>query len=150
MCRRSWMQQSLSISGYRPRPKGFFVRRWAAPPAIVAESLVGVPDPLLTVLHPGPDAGPASLAAALARSLAPPEDLTDPPGWLLQEQIPSFRRTLAALKRYHGVLLADPVGSGKTYVALAVASVFNRGSTACLVPAPLVSQWQATAARLKV
>ncbi len=58
---------------------------------------------------------------------------------------------LAALRRYRGALLADPVGSGKTYVALAAASSFNpRGPTACLVPATLVHQWEAAAARVGV
>jgi hypothetical protein len=48
-------------------------------------------------------------------------------------------------------VLADPVGSGKTYVALAVAAAWNRGGpTACLVPAPLRDQWVATSAALDV
>jgi hypothetical protein len=55
---------------------------------------------------------------------------------------------LATLERYRGALLADPVGSGKTFVALAVAAAMNRGPTVCFVPATLVSQWRATAARL--
>jgi hypothetical protein len=42
------------------------------------------------------------------------------------------------------------VGSGKTYVALAAAKALNRGLTACLVPATLTAQWQATAARLGI
>ena len=55
----------------------------------------------------------------------------------------------AALRRYRGALLADPVGSGKTYVALAAAASLNpRGPTACLVPATLVQQWRAAAARV--
>ncbi len=63
----------------------------------------------------------------------------------------SFRRALAAVRRYNGALLADPVGSGKTYIALAVAAAFNRGHrTACLVPATLLTQWRATAAALAV
>jgi superfamily II DNA or RNA helicase len=43
-------------------------------------------------------------------------------------------------------MLADPVGSGKTYVALAVASVLGPHRPAvCLVPATLLGQWRATA-----
>jgi superfamily II DNA or RNA helicase len=64
--------------------------------------------------------------------------------------VQSFRRVLAAIRRHHGALLADPVGTGKTYVALAVAAAVNRGSTACLVPAALMGQWRATADRLSV
>jgi len=78
--------------------------------------------------------------------LAPDEDSDPPPAWLRAEQFRSFRRTLHALRCYGGALLADPVGSGKTYVALAVAAVINgRRPTACLVPATLVEQWRCTA-----
>ena len=124
---------------------------WTASPAIVAEQLVAVPDPLATVLRPGPQASVAAVAASLAQSLAPPEDSTPAPHWLLPEQQQSFRRALAAVRRHHGAVLADPVGSGKTYVALAVASAFNRArTTACLVPATLLTQWETVAASLNV
>ena len=124
--------------------------RWIRPPAIVAEALVGVSDPLLTLLRPGPEASPAQVAAALAQSLASLEDPVVPPEWLLEEQVPSFRRVIAAVRRYRGALLADPVGSGKTYIALAAAAILNRGPTACLVPATLAAQWRTTAGRLGV
>lgn len=128
-----------------------FVPWWTAPPAIVAESLVAVPDPLLTALRPGPLSYGAAVAASLARSLAPAEDASLPPQWLLPRQQWSFRRVLAALRRHRGAVLADPVGSGKTYVALAVAASFNRGSpTACLVPAMLQPQWEAVAKGLRI
>ncbi|HJR17403.1 MAG TPA: DEAD/DEAH box helicase, partial [Gemmatimonadales bacterium] len=55
------------------------------------------------------------------------------------------------MRTYRGAILADPVGSGKTYIALAVAAELNRGApTACLVPATLLAQWKATAATLEV
>jgi hypothetical protein len=58
---------------------------------------------------------------------------------------------MAALERYRGALLADPVGSGKTYVALAVASLLQgRRTTTCLVPAALSAQWRAVAERVGV
>ncbi len=89
------------------------------------------------------------VARAMARRLAPDEDSDAPPGWLRPEQSRSFRRILHALRRYGGALLADPVGSGKTYVALAAAASLNRGRpTACLAPATLVEQWMATARAL--
>jgi hypothetical protein len=48
-------------------------------------------------------------------------------------------------------LLADPVGSGKTYVSLAVAAALGaRRPTACLVPATLADQWRAVAGSLGV
>jgi superfamily II DNA or RNA helicase len=124
---------------------------WAtAPPSIVAESLEAVPDPLVTALHPGQPASGLAVARSLAQALATEEAPDSAPAWLLPAQVQSFRRLLAAIRRYDGALLADPVGTGKTYVALAVARVLNRGSTACLVPATLVTQWRCTAARLGV
>ena len=58
---------------------------------------------------------------------------------------------MAALERYRGALLAEPVGSGKTYVALAVAGLLQgRRPTACLVPAALAAQWRAVAERVGV
>ncbi len=128
-----------------------FVPWWMAPPAIVAESLVEVPDPLLTALRPGPLSCGAVVAASLARSLSPLEADSPPPEWLLPAQQRSFRRVLAALNKHRGAILADPVGTGKTYVALAVAASVNRGSpTACLVPATLQPQWETVATKLEI
>jgi hypothetical protein len=53
--------------------------------------------------------------------------------------------------RYHGAVLADPVGSGKTYVALAVAAAFNGPApTACVVPATLMAQWESAGGKLGI
>ena len=91
------------------------------------------------------------MARSLARSLAPAEKPETAPSWLLPGQARRFRRALAAIERYGGALLADPVGSGKTYVALAVAAAMGRARpTACLVPAALADQWRGIAARLGV
>lgn len=84
----------------------------------------------------------------MACRLAPDEDADPAPAWLRPEQVRSFRRSLFAIRRYGAALLADPVGSGKTYVALAVAAALGRGPTACLVPATLVEQWRSTAREL--
>jgi len=120
-------------------------------PRIVAEALVAVADPLSTGLVAGPADGPNEVARALARTLVQPEGAVSPPAWLLPGQARSLRRVLAALERHRGALLADPVGSGKTYVALAAAASLQRGRpTACLVPATLAAQWRAVAARLGV
>lgn len=128
-----------------------FVPWWTAPPAIVAEALTAVPDPLFTALRPGPRASGASVAGSIARSLMPKEDDSPAPPWLLESQRLSFRQTLAALRSYRGAVLADQVGSGKTYIALAVAATLNRGNpTTCLVPATLLPQWEAAAKRLGV
>jgi superfamily II DNA or RNA helicase len=110
-----------------------------------------VPDPLSTGLAIGPVAAPATIARAIARTLLPAEDPALPPAWLLAGQHRSFKRIAAALRRYGGALLADSVGSGKTYVALAVAATLNpRGPTALIVPAALTTQWSLAAARTGV
>jgi superfamily II DNA or RNA helicase len=124
--------------------------RWETAPTIIAEALIAVPDALLTALRPGAPASGTLVAAQLARSLGPQEHPVHPPGWLLPSQRLSFRRVLAAIDRYRGALLADPVGSGKTFVGLAVAGAVNHGSTVCLVPATLMAQWQAAASRVGV
>ncbi|MFL5403907.1 MAG: helicase-related protein [Gemmatimonadales bacterium] len=123
---------------------------WTTAPQIVAESLVAVTDPLLTVLQPGPAASGQAVVSSLCASLALAEDAQSPPSWLYPEQVRSFRRILASLRSYGGAILADPVGSGKTYIALAVATAVNRGPTACLVPATLLPQWQQAAERLHI
>ena len=133
-----------------PLPRSAHSVVWTSPPRIVAESLEAVPDPLVTALRPGPPASGVTVAGALARSLAPIEAIDEAPPWLLPEQVQSFRRVLAALRHHGGAVLADPVGSGKTYVALAAAAALNRRSTACLVPATLLAQWESVAARLGV
>jgi hypothetical protein len=62
-----------------------------------------------------------------------------------------FGRVLAAIARYGGALLADPVGTGKTYIALAAAAAMNGSrATVCLVPASLREQWMEAAARTGV
>jgi len=88
------------------------------------------------------------VARALARSLLPPESTVPPPAWLLPGQLRSFRRAVAALDRFGGALIADPVGSGKTYVALALAA--RQRPAVCLVPAMLARQWNEVARRLGV
>ena len=120
-------------------------------PTIVAEALAPVPDPVVTALRPGGWWPAAQVARAMARRLAPDEDTDPVPGWLRPEQVRSFRRALHALRRYGGAVLADPVGSGKTWVALALAATLSRARpTACLVPATLIPQWKAAASTLGV
>ncbi len=116
----------------------------------MAESLAPVADPLVTALRPGPWSTPARVAAGAAQALGFETAPDPPPSWLRPAQIPSFRRVLAAVRSHGGALLADPVGSGKTFVALAVAQALApRRPTACLVPAALIDQWRATAEALR-
>src|SRR4051812_28236239 len=113
--RRSSMRSRPAILDSRARASVPSALSWTAPPRIVAESLEAVPEPLLTILRPGLPARAPDVAGSLARALAPDEALDTPPAWLLPEQLQSFRRVLAAIRRHGGAVLADPVGSGKTY-----------------------------------
>lgn len=117
----------------------------------MAESLAEIRDPLEAVLAPGPAGGADHVARAIARSLAPLEARIPAPAWLLPAQVDSFRRAVAAIERHGGVLLADPIGSGKTFIALAVVQALGgRRETAVLAPAVLRQQWLTTADRLGI
>lgn len=119
-------------------------------PTIVAEALIDLPDPLASVLASGPSETAGAVARSLAASLAPLEAECPAPDWLRPDQVAPLRRAVAALERYGGVLLADPVGSGKTYIALAVAGALGGGGVVAFVPASLKEQWRRTAAGLGV
>ncbi|MGE5927767.1 MAG: helicase-related protein [Gemmatimonadota bacterium] len=116
-------------------------------PTIVAESLV-VAETMPSFL-PGVRGSAREVAARLARAALPPESPVPSPPWLLPGQRVSHARTLAALERFGGALLAEPVGTGKTYIALAAAHSLA-GRATCIVPASLVSQWRRAAADLRV
>src|SRR6185295_14892262 len=150
-CRRRSMtsRPDISASPFGTDPR--WAEHWARAPRLVAESLVAVAEPIRTGLAAGPPASGRGVARALARSLLPAERMVGAPPWLLPGQARSFRRVVAALERYGGALLADPVGTGKTYVGLAVAALSRRRlPTACLVPATLADQWRVVAARVGV
>jgi hypothetical protein len=68
-----------------------------------------------------------------------------PPAWLLPHQAEAVNRAGAILDRFGGVLIADGVGLGKTFVALALAAIEReRGFEAvAVVPAALRSEWAA-------
>ncbi|HUL02870.1 MAG TPA: DEAD/DEAH box helicase [Gemmatimonadales bacterium] len=119
-------------------------RAW---PHILSEDLQAVPEPLVLLVRPGPVAVPDAVARLAARALvhSAGDDDRSPPGlpaWLAAHQIPAARRILSTLERYGGALLADAVGLGKSYVALAVA-LARREPFALVVPAVLEDQWRA-------
>jgi len=100
-------------------------------------------------LRPGPVVAPAPLAAALSRALLPPVANAAPPPWLRADQRLSFARALAAVERHSGALLADGVGSGKSFIALAVAMATRPGQPVLvLAPAGLFEQWRRAARRV--
>src|SRR6266480_1311125 len=124
----SWMLQSAVHSPAWPR--------------ILSEDLTAGPDPLALLLRAGAEASPTAVAALAARALIGPSGAQRRlPDWLAPHQEPAARRLDAMLDRYGGALLADAVGLGKSYVALAVALARNE-LFALVVPAVLVNQWR--------
>src|SRR5439155_499916 len=119
---------------------------WTHPPRILSEHLAPLPEPLACLLTPGA-VGPAPAVAALgARALldlAPltVEDKAPWPAWLAPHQVPAAQRLVGIVARHGGALLADAVGLGKSYVALAVALALGE-PFALVVPAVLVDQWR--------
>lgn len=96
-------------------------------------------------------ATPLEVAAALGQMAPPPPAARGDAPWLRSEQRDTARRLVGVIERHGGALLADPVGSGKTFVALAVAAALEEGGTpAAVVPAPLVDQWVRRAAECGV
>jgi hypothetical protein len=66
-----------------------------------------------------------------------------PPPWLLPHQAHAASRVAGSLRAFGGALLADAVGLGKTYVALAVATRY--ATTTVVAPASLLPQWRRAA-----
>lgn len=123
-----------------------FPWRLAPPsPRILSEQLAPLPEPLACLLSAGEEIPPAAVAALGARALldlAPLEDARQAwPAWLAPHQGPAAERLVAIIRRYGGALLADAVGLGKSYVALAVALALEE-PFALVVPAVLVDQWR--------
>src|SRR5438445_7743194 len=139
--------------------------RWPPSPRILSEHLAPLPEPLACLLEPGAAAtlGPPGAVAALAAgALLDREPVAAHagdaggagraggaapwPAWLAPHQVPAATRVRAILARYGGALLADAVGLGKSYVALAVA-LESGEPFALVVPAVLVPQWRSLLAR---
>src|SRR5438552_9450090 len=147
-----------------PRPAG--MRRWTTTrwrscssstlrtavhspdwPRILSENLTAPAEPLPLLLRLGSPAHPRVVARLAARALlGPVEGDLSLPAWLAPHQEPAARRLCAILDRYGGALLADAVGLGKSYVALAVA-LARREPFSLVVPAVLVPQWRALLAQ---
>src|SRR5437899_441161 len=126
--------------------------RW---PRILSEHLVPVPEPLAVALQPAGEASPREVVCSAARALldsAPLVPRATPiawPAWLAPHQVPAAERLTAIIARHGGALLADEVGLGKSYVALAVA-LAQREPFMLVVPAVLVPQWRTLLERFAV
>lgn len=103
-------------------------------------------DPLASLLTVRQAASAEVVAGAIANAIAFPRAAVPPPAWLRPEQCASFARARAALDRFGLALLAEPVGSGKSWIALALAGAEpDRRLVTAIVPAALVDQWRSTA-----
>lgn len=115
-------------------------------PVIVAEALKRA-DPLEALLRPARWGSTREAIAAIMAPLRRPRAPYTAPGWLHDFQADLVRQLVPPLLRHGGAMLAAPVGSGKTRMALASAGALGLKPLA-LVPAALESQWRETAARL--
>jgi hypothetical protein len=116
---------------------------------IVAEALRRLRWPAPPRLDPGPPAPADRVVAAIGQSIAPPLASASAPAFLRRGQQVAFRRGVAAIQTHRGALVAEPVGTGKTYIALATARAMGDTAVA-IVPATLADQWRRTASRLGV
>jgi hypothetical protein len=124
--------------------------RWPeSSPLIVAESLQETADPPMLAQELS-HAPARQVAASLARLACPRMASDVPPAWLRPAQIEPWRRVTGSVRDYRGALLAEPPGSGKTWIALAAALALTRRLVTCLVPAVVQAQWRAVAARTGV
>ena len=109
---------------------------------ILSEDLAPLPEPLATLLRAGGAAPCREVAHLAARALLDHLDAAGPvawPPWLVPHQVPAAARLHGIIARYGGALLADAVGLGKSYVALAVA-LAQQAPFSLIVPAVLVPQ----------
>ena len=122
-------------------------------PRILSEQLVAVAEPFTMPLEPRAQAEPRAVIASAARALLDGGALASVqlswPAWLAPHQVPAAERLTAIIARHGGAVLADEVGLGKSYVALAVALARNEPFT-LVVPAVLVPQWRALLDRFGV
>lgn len=104
---------------------------------LVAESLRRL-DALPTFIPGTPGDGSAFAASQPYDCSNAP--VAEPPGFLKSDQVESWRRVMTALAGWDAAVLAEPVGHGKSWVALAVAQSLNC-RVAVIAPAALRNQW---------
>src|SRR2546422_6631684 len=121
---------------------------WDRSPRILWEDRQAPVEPLALLLRPGAVADAGAVVRRAARALLdlPEGPCASWPSWLAAHQRPAAERLAAILDRYGGALLADAVGLGKSYVALAVALACGEPFS-LVVPAVLVPQWRALLAQ---
>ena len=88
------------------------------------------------------------VAATLGALVSPSGEPVAAPTWLHPEQIRPFRQAVASLRRHGAAFLALPVGTGKSFIALAAAQALGHPAVDVVGPAALAPQWMALGARL--
>lgn len=122
----------------------------ATSPRILAESLRPLEEPLALLVTAGPEVTPPTACRAAALALLDlPHRSCPAPDWLQPHQTPAHTRLLAIVDRFGGAVLADAVGLGKSYIALAVAKSLG-APLSVVVPAVLVPQWRGLMDRVGV
>ena len=121
-------------------------RHW---PRIVAESLADVAEPVETLGRRPVRAAVADVLAATAAALAPGRSRAVPPPFLQPQQVDAWQRVAHALSQWGGALLAEPTGTGKTWIALGIAAL-ERRCPLVIAPALLLPQWCDAAQRAGV
>lgn len=118
---------------------------------LCAETLAGIADPLFPALAGACRTNPAETARAILAGLVEPLEQPTPDvapvPWLLPHQTEAVLRAWVILAQFGGVLVADGVGLGKTFVGLALGELERRrGGDACVIaPAALRREWQRAA-----
>lgn len=124
--------------------------RCSTSPRILAETLEAPREPLALLVGPRRVVAPAVAVQTAARALLDlPATPPAAPDWLLPHQIPAYVRIDAIVSHFGGAVLADAVGSGKSYVALAVAQS-AAAPLVLVVPAVLATQWRTLIDRLSL
>jgi hypothetical protein len=118
-------------------------------PRLVAESLRDVPDVLATALPQCQPADEARFEQLLTAAWQPARSTATPPSFLRPTQVDPWRRAIAALEGWRIALVAEPVGTGKTWIALAVAAHWP-GRCTVIGPAALATQWRRVAGQAGV
>ncbi|MFI5207079.1 MAG: helicase-related protein [Gemmatimonadales bacterium] len=135
----------------RPSPAPF-----DASTRLCAETLAGIADPLFPALASAQVRSPETVARATLAGLLEPLESALPaeplPEWLLPHQADAVLRARGILARFGGVLVADGVGLGKTYIGLALAALerSHGGGAVAFVPAATVPEWRDAAAAVAV
>jgi len=118
---------------------------------LCAETLAGIADPLFPALAAARvrsnDECARAAFSALLEPLESPSGSDALPTWLLPHQTDAVVRARSILRRFGGVLIADGVGLGKTWIAIALALLERHagGNAVAFVPAALVAEWHRAA-----